>query len=111
MAQSRTAEIVPFRRKAAYATPLDSRGLMEAVYTAGSLPVSAEDRTTKVMASRLQILGFFVVEEIGVDGSPRRLSATEARMASLDRPWRVSKPGWGGAHGRPDALGLTSFRP
>ncbi len=69
---------------------------MEAVYSAGSLPVGAEDRETKAMAARLQLYGFVVVEEIQADGTARRLRASQAIEASPDRPWRVSKPSFGG---------------
>src|SRR3712207_5571593 len=73
----------------------DQRHLMEAVYSAGSLPVLAEDRETKAMAARLQLFGFVVIEEIAADGTPRRLRSSEAVAASLARPWRVSKPSRG----------------
>jgi hypothetical protein len=52
----------------------------------------------------LQALGFLLIEEILADGTPRRLSRGEARKA-LDRPWRLCKPGFDGAAGRPDADG------
>jgi hypothetical protein len=71
---------------------LDQRGFMDAVYAAGSLPVAADDRTTKVMATRLTIFGFVVIDEVQADGSARRLRASEAFLASDARPWRVSKP-------------------
>lgn len=65
---------------------------MDAVYAAGSLPIPAEDRATKVMATRLTIFGFVVIDEVQADGSARRLRASEAIHASTARPWRVSKP-------------------
>jgi hypothetical protein len=68
---------------------------MEAVYSAGSLPVVADDRETKAMAARLQLFGFVVIDEIEVDGTMRRLRSSEAVAASLARPWRVSKPSVG----------------
>ena len=84
----------------------DQRHLMEAVYSAGSLPVLAEARETKAMAARLQLFGFVVIDEIEADGSARRLRSSEAAQASLDRPWRVSKPSVGRkAMGAPDASG------
>ena len=73
----------------------DQKHLMEAVYSAGSLPILAGDRDAKAMAARLQLFGFVVIEEIEVDGSTRRLRSSEAVAASLARPWRVSKPSVG----------------
>ncbi|HEY8383322.1 MAG TPA: hypothetical protein VIL09_14330 [Microvirga sp.] len=70
----------------------DQRSLLEAVYAAGSLPIAAEDRTTKAMATRLTICGFVVVDEVQADGTARRLRASEAIYGSTERPWRVSKP-------------------
>lgn len=65
---------------------------MDAVYAAGSLPIPAEDRATKVMATRLTIFGFVVIDEIQADGTARRLRPSEAIHASTARPWRISKP-------------------
>ncbi|WP_262028447.1 hypothetical protein [Microvirga sp. Mcv34] len=65
---------------------------MDAVYAAGSLPIAAGDRATKVMATRLTIFGFVVIDEIQADGSARRLRPSEAFHASTECPWRVSKP-------------------
>ncbi len=59
---------------------------------AGSLPVAAEDRITKMMATRLTIFGFVVIDEVQPDGTARRLRPSEAVQTSLERPWRVSKP-------------------
>jgi hypothetical protein len=73
----------------------DQKNLMEAVYSAGSLPVLADDRATKAMAARLQLFGFVVIEEIDADGTARRLRASEAIDVSPARPWRVSKPSAG----------------
>jgi hypothetical protein len=85
--------IVPFRNARRAASPRrDQKGLMEAVYTAGSLPIQPDDRDTKVMAARLQVFGFVNVEEIQADGTTRRLRPSEAIEASTKRPWRVSKP-------------------
>lgn len=64
---------------------------MDAVYAAGSLPVAAEDRETKLMASRLQVYGFLVVEQVEADGTLRRLRPSEAIRVARDRPWRISK--------------------
>ena len=70
----------------------DQRSLMDAVYAAGSLPIEAGDRATKVMATRLTIFGFVVIDEMQADGTARRLRPSEAIHASMARPWRVSKP-------------------
>ena len=70
----------------------DQRSLMDAVYGAGSLPVAADDRITKTMATRLNIFGFVVIDEVQTDGTARRLRPSEAVLASTDRPWRISKP-------------------
>lgn len=70
----------------------DQRSLMDAVYSAGSLPVAADDRITKMMATRLNIFGFIVIDEVQADGTVRRLRPSEAVQASTERPWRVSKP-------------------
>jgi hypothetical protein len=79
---------------------------MEAVYTAGSLPVQADDSETKLMASRLQIFGFVVIEQIEADGTLRKLRPSEAVEARTERPWRVSRPSIAGlAAGRPEADG------
>ncbi|MCB5174412.1 MULTISPECIES: hypothetical protein [Microvirga] len=64
---------------------------MDAVYTAGSLPIAADDRATKVMATRLTIFGFVVIDEVQADGTTRRLRPSEAIHASTERPWRISK--------------------
>lgn len=69
----------------------DQKSLMEAVYSAGSLPVAPQDRATKITAAGLQLFGFVVIEEVQPDGSLRRLKASETVQASLSRPWRVSK--------------------
>ena len=73
----------------------NQKHLMEAVYSAGSLPVPADDRESKAMAARLLLFGFVVIEEIELDGAARRLRSSEAVQASLARPWRVSKPSVG----------------
>src|SRR5215212_8432390 len=73
----------------------DQKHLMEAVYSAGSLPIVADDRETKAMAARLQLFGFVVIDEIRGDGTARRLRSSEAIEANLSRPWRVSKPSLG----------------
>ena len=62
---------------------------MDAVYTAGSLPIAAEDRSTKAMATRLTIFGFVVIDEVQADGTARRLRPSEAIHTSTAHPWRV----------------------
>ncbi len=70
----------------------DQKSLMDAVYVAGSLPIAAADRPTKVMATRLTIFGLVVIDEVQADGTIRRLRPSEAIHASVAHPWRVSKP-------------------
>ena len=104
-----TTNVVAFRRRSPPAPARFPKGIVEAVYAAGSLAVPAEDVATKTAAVMLQALGFLVIEEIRADGTPRRLSRGEARQA-LSRPWRLSKPAFGGEPGVPDAAG-TFVRP
>jgi hypothetical protein len=93
---SDTTNVVRFRQARPQShSRRDQKHLMEAVYSAGSLPVDANDRETKVMAARLQLFGFAVIEEIEPDGTARRLRSSESLAASLARPWRVSKPSSG----------------
>jgi hypothetical protein len=100
--------VVPFRRaarlpQAASIAPQASvaarrseqRALMDAVYATGSLSVAAGDRETKLIAARLQVYGFLLVEEIAADGAPRRLRPSEAIRARTDCPWRLSKASYG----------------
>lgn len=70
----------------------DQKSLMDAVYAAGSLPIAADDRATKDMATRLNIFGFVVIDEVLSDGTARRLRPSEAFQSSALHPWRVSKP-------------------
>jgi len=70
----------------------DQKSLMDAVYAAGSLPIAADDRAAKDLATRLNIFGFVVIDEVQSDGTARRLRPSEAFQASTLRPWRVSKP-------------------
>lgn len=65
---------------------------MDAVYAAGSLPVAADDRATRDMATRLHIFGFVVIDEVLSDGTVRRLRPSEAFQSAARHPWRVSKP-------------------
>lgn len=84
--------IVRFRTpRASGARPADHHGFLDAVYAAGSLPVAADDRSTKVIATRLTIFGFVTIDEVQGDGTVRRLRPSEAVRASAARPWRVSK--------------------
>ncbi len=86
--------IVRFRNpRAPSARPADQHHFLDAVYAAGSLPVAADDRSTKVIATRLTIFGFVTIDEVQGDGTVRRLRPSEAVSASAARPWRVSKPG------------------
>jgi hypothetical protein len=90
---SEAANVIRFPGARSSASPRrDQRSLMDAVYTAGSLPIPAEDRAMKVMATRLTIFGFVVIDEIQADGTARRLRPSEAIHASTARPWRISKP-------------------
>jgi hypothetical protein len=94
-----SSNVVRFRPQRAMPSPRrDQRSLMDAVYNAGSLPVPADDRMTKVVASRLQIFGFVTIDEVRADGTLRRLKPSEAINASSERPWRISKASfaWGG---------------
>lgn len=96
------SNVVPFRR-AMSPPPMserevglrrrgEQRVLMETVYALGTMVVGAEDRDTKLTASRLQVYGFLAVEELGEDGRGRRLRPSESIRARTDRPWRLSKP-------------------
>ncbi len=89
-----SANIVRFPGARRAATPFtDQKILMDAVYSAGSIPVSASDLTTKRLAARLQILGFFDISEVSGDGSLRRLRPSETMRAEASRPWRISRSG------------------
>lgn len=93
MSASALGNVVPFRRVRTGSEPgRDQKGLLEAVYNAASLPVGAQDRATKLMASRLQVFGLVVVDEVTADGTLRRLRPSESMHAAPGRPWRVSKP-------------------
>lgn len=69
----------------------DQRSLMDTVYEAGTLPVAAGDRETKLLASRLLVYGFLTIDEVGEDGATRRLRPSEAVRAGRERPWRLSR--------------------
>jgi hypothetical protein len=80
------------------------KGLMEAVYGAGSLAVAADDVPTKTAARMLQALGLLAVQVVLADGSLQAIPNGEARNA-MDRPWRLAKPAFTGELGVPDADG------
>ena len=93
IATDASSNVVPFRRTKPFASSKpDQKALMDAVYSAGSLPVPATDEDTKVVASRLQVFGFVVIDEVCPDGTARRLRPSEAILAETNRPWRISKP-------------------
>lgn len=70
----------------------DQKGLLDTVYTNGSFVIAADDRETKLMASRLQVFGFLNIAEVSMDGSIRPLRPSEAAKAAETRPWRLSRP-------------------
>lgn len=99
--------IVRFRKPhAPSGRSADQHHFLVAVYAAGSLPVAADDRSTKVIATRLTIFGFVTIDEVQGDGTVRRLRPSEAVRASA-RPWRVSKP----SHRTAERLHATAPRP
>ena len=108
--QDQSSNVVAFRRASPQSySRRDQKHLMEAVYSAGSLPVAADDRDAKAMAARLLLFGFVVIDEIAQDGTARRLRSSEAVQGSLARPWRVSKPSLGRKGiGAPDAGGYLT---
>ncbi len=69
----------------------DQRSLMDLVYATGTFLLAADDRATKLIASRLQVYGFLAIEEVGEDGALRRLRPSEAIRARCERPWRLTK--------------------
>jgi hypothetical protein len=90
---SQTTNVVRFPGARASANPRrDQRFLMDAVYAAGALPIEAEDRASKIAATRLTIFGFVVIDEVQADGTLRRLRPSEAFQTCTARPWRISKP-------------------
>ncbi|KAB0265440.1 hypothetical protein [Microvirga brassicacearum] len=91
--RSEPTNVIRFPGRRACASPRrDQRSLMDAVYAAGSLPIDAQDRATKALATRLTIFGFVVLDEVQADGTIRRLRPSEAIHASTLHPWRISKP-------------------
>jgi hypothetical protein len=101
------SNVVPFRRPLPAQPPgereardrrrSEQRSLLDAVYATGSMVLAAEDRATKLTASRLQVYGFLAIEEMREDGTMRRLRPSEAIRARGERPWRLSKPASGAA--------------
>lgn len=90
---SQPTNVIRFPGARSSASPRrDQKSLMDAVYAAGSLPIAADDRATKDMATRLNIFGFVVIDEVRGDGTARRLRPSEAFQANTMHPWRVSKP-------------------
>jgi len=99
------SNVVPFRRPLPTQAPgerdardrrrSEQRSLLDAVYATGSMVLAAEDRATKLTASRLQVYGFLAIEEMREDGTMRRLRPSEAIRARGERPWRLSKPACG----------------
>ncbi|MEN3931645.1 hypothetical protein WJT86_11330 [Microvirga sp. W0021] len=93
LASGSSASVVRFRNgQAAGSHYKDQKCFMDAVYAAGSLPVSANDYATKRMAVRLTIFGFVVIDEISSDGTARRLKPSEAFHSHGSQEWLVSKP-------------------
>ncbi len=99
------SNVIPFRRPVPPQAPGEreardrrrgeQRSLLDAVYATGSMVLAAEDRATKLTASRLQVYGFLAIEEVREDGTMRRLRPSEAIRARGERPWRLSKPACG----------------
>lgn len=69
--------------------------LMDAVFATGVLEIAAADVAAKRLAARLQILGFVAIDEVGAAGRARRLRPSESISAAPDRPWRLSRAGFG----------------
>lgn len=103
-----TDNVVPFRRPSGLPqgrggfevqvrnrAQADQRNLMDLVYATGTFLLAADDRDTKLIASRLQVYGFLTIEEVGTDGALRRLRPSEAIRARTERPWRLSKASYG----------------
>lgn len=88
-----STNIVRFRNaQTSDARKRDQKSFMDAVYTAGILPVAADDVATKRLAVRLTIFGFVMIDEVMGDGSTRRLRPSEAFHSDGSSPWLVSKP-------------------
>lgn len=90
---SSQANVVRFPgRQTPYKDQRDQKSLMDAVYAVGILPIAADDRETKMIAARLNIAGFIMIDEMQDGESARRLRASEAIYGSTRYPWRLSKP-------------------
>ncbi len=98
------SNVVPFRSRAAAGPGRHPKGILEAVYAAGSLTLRGDDLAVKTAAVMLQGLGLFLIDEVLADGTLRPLRRGEGRRA-MDRPWRLSKPPFSGKAGLPDADG------
>jgi hypothetical protein len=95
--EAQSAVVIPFPgRRASNFAQSEPKDLLETVYTAGAMPVTADDRATKAAVARLHLFGFFIVEEIGTDGSARAMLPSETARLELDRPWRISRRHAGG---------------
>jgi len=87
-----SATVVRFTGPRTAASPRrEQTDFLDAVYAAGSLPVAADDRVAKIMATRLTIFGFVMIDEVLADGSARRLRPSEAVRGCTAHPWRVSR--------------------
>jgi hypothetical protein len=87
-----SANVVRFTGPRTAASPRrEQTDFLDAVYAAGSLPVAADDRVAKIMATRLTIFGFVMIDEVLADGSARRLRPSEAVHTCTAHPWRVSR--------------------
>jgi hypothetical protein len=103
--------VVPFKGRRPAGPQRHPKSLMEAVYAAGSLTLPADDVASKMAAAMLHALGFFVIDEILADGTPRRLDRQGVRESLRTRPWRVLRPGFSGEAGLPDADGAFAGKP
>lgn len=86
-----TAVIGLENRRARRAPSREPKSLLEHVYAEGSLLVRADDRPARMVAAMLGRLGFLVLDEIGPEGSVRRLAPREMSLAAGTNPWRASK--------------------
>lgn len=95
--------VVPLRK--ASATLIHPRYLMDEVYAYGAIGLSPTDRTARIVAAMLHTFGMFEIDEVGQDGSMKRVQRGRARI-STDATWRVSKPDLDGDGIHGDAVGL-----
>jgi hypothetical protein len=101
-------DVVQLEARRTKAIRRDPRRLIEAVYSAGSLMLAPADVPARLVAVILAGLGFLVIEEIQEDGSAQTLPPVEQRRDAIARPWRVSKPPFGGEIGIPDAVSASA---